>query len=99
VVVAGESMLPAFEPGDHLLVVPMAGIRPGQVVALRDPGDPARVLVKRVEAVTGGRLAVKGDNETASRDSRHFGLVPVASVVGRVLYRYRPPDRAGWLAE
>ena len=99
VVVAGSSMEPAFSPGDRLLVVPMAGIRPGHVVALRDPRDPARVLVKRVRAVGPEGIDVRGDNAGASTDSRHFGTVPAAALLGRALYRYHPPDRSGWFSD
>jgi inner membrane protease subunit 1 len=41
------------------------------------------------------RVDVRGDNEAASTDSRHFGPVPRRAVRGRVLYRYGPPARAG----
>ncbi len=38
---------------------------------------------------------VAGDNGDASRDSRHFGPVRREQLVGRVVYRYWPPERAG----
>jgi nickel-type superoxide dismutase maturation protease len=98
-VVAGASMRPGFQPGDRLVVLPMAGVHPGQVVALRDPRHEERLLVKRVHAVAAGLVDVRGDNDAASTDSRQFGPVPLARVVGRVVYRYHPPGRAGWLAE
>lgn len=96
-------MLPALAAGDRLLVVPWSPLRAGHVVAVHDPRQPARVLVKRVHAFTTdgpgvtGPLDVRGDNTGASTDSRHFGPVPLTSVVGRAVYRYHPPDRAGWL--
>ena len=99
VVVSGDSMLPAFRPGDRLLVIPVARIREGDVVAVSDPREGARLLVKRVHRVAGDRLEVQGDNPAASTDSRHFGPVPAAAVQGRAVYRYHPPDRTGWLAE
>ena len=99
VVVSGESMHPGFRPGDRLLVVPVVRARPGQVVAVRDPGQPGRVLVKRVHRVGDDRVDLRGDNAEASTDSRHFGPVRRASVIGRVVYRYAPPERAGWLSE
>jgi nickel-type superoxide dismutase maturation protease len=99
VVVAGPSMLPAFRPGDRLVVVPVGRLAPGDVVALVDPVDAGRLLVKRVRLVAGDTVDVRGDNEAASTDSRDFGAVPATSLVGRVVYRYHPADRAGWLPD
>src|SRR4051794_12571402 len=64
--VHGDSMRPGLEPGDRLLVAAWPGWRPrpGDVVAVADPREPARVMVKRVSAVDAGdRLVnVLGDN-------------------------------------
>ncbi|HMC41150.1 MAG TPA: nickel-type superoxide dismutase maturation protease [Acidimicrobiales bacterium] len=98
VVVSGESMRPALEAGDRLLVVPVARARPGQVVAVRDPRLPRRVLVKRVNAVLPGGLDVRGDSGEASTDSRVFGPVPHRDLLGVAVYRYHPPNRAGRIA-
>ncbi|MGH3078729.1 MAG: signal peptidase I [Gaiellaceae bacterium] len=38
---------------------------------------------------------VLGDNRTMSCDSRRWGTVPRASIIGRVDARYWPPNRAG----
>ena len=91
-VVSGASMLPAYEPGDRLLVGPGGRLRPGQVVALADPRD-GRLVIKRVRSVLGEAVDVRGDNEAASTDSRAYGPVPVAAIVGRVWYRYGPRER------
>lgn len=97
VVVAGDSMVPTLQPGDRLLVIP-GRVRSGDLVALRDPRDQARVIVKRVDTVDGsGRYLVAGDHRAASTDSRHFGPVERRHLLGRVLYRYAPPARAGRL--
>ncbi|MDP9404579.1 MAG: nickel-type superoxide dismutase maturation protease [Actinomycetota bacterium] len=92
--VHGDSMLPSLRPGERLLVVRANRARPGQLVVVRDPRSPHRTLVKRVAAMEGGRAQVTGDNAAASTDSAVFGPVPV---VGRVVYRYHPADRAGRL--
>jgi nickel-type superoxide dismutase maturation protease len=96
VVVAGRSMLPAFEPGDRLLVIRGRRARVGSVVAVRDPRDRSRILIKRVRARFGPRFDVRGDNAAESTDSRQFGLVSRSALVGRVIYRYSPAPRAGW---
>ena len=43
-----------------------------------------------VETVPEGMLFVLGDNRDMSYDSRHFGFVPIDSVVGKVNMRYWP---------
>ncbi|HUY66651.1 MAG TPA: nickel-type superoxide dismutase maturation protease [Acidimicrobiales bacterium] len=100
--VDGASMIPALLPGDRLVVVgrpwpPPRWPRPGEVIAVRDPREPSRVLIKRVVAVDRprGTLEVVGDAPDASTDSRQFGPVPRASVVGRAVYRYAPVGRSG----
>ena len=97
--VHGDSMRPGLEPGDRLLVVGLGRPRPGDVVAVVDPRDSERVLVKRVASVDArnGRVTVEGDNPDASTDSRTFGPVDVGVVLGRVIYRYWPEERRGRL--
>ena len=100
--VVGDSMAPALVAGDRLVVL----VRPlgrqvwpavGTVVAVADPRDERRTLVKRVASVNraASTLEVLGDDPDASTDSRVFGPVPLASVVGRVIYRYAPAGRTG----
>jgi inner membrane protease subunit 1 len=100
--VAGESMVPTLLPGDRVLVWRGLGplrppLRVGDLVAVVDPRDPKRVMVKRVTGVAGTDVSVEGDNEAASTDSRHFGPVSTAAIRGRVIYRYLPEERRGWL--
>lgn len=90
-------MRPALEEGDRLLVVRRRRYRVGDVVALPDPRLPERVVVKRVAAVDGDRLEVLGDDPAGSTDSRSFGPVAARTVIGRAVYRYAPPARAGRL--
>lgn len=92
-------MRPTLVPGDRLLVD--AGAyrdrppRPGEVVVLVDPEAPERWLVKRVHAVDpdAGTVDVRGDATEHARDSRRFGPVPLAALVGRAYRRYFPPER------
>jgi nickel-type superoxide dismutase maturation protease len=98
--VAGDSMRPALEPGDRLVIVAVPGLgggrlRPGDVVALTDPREPARIVVKRVAGVNADGVTVLGDRPDASTDSRTFGPVPRRLVHGRAVYRYWPEDRRG----
>ncbi len=97
VVVEGRSMAPALLPGDRLLVVRTRHPRVGDMVAVPDPRHPHRLLVKRVAAMRGGFVELRGDNRQASTDSRMFGDVPQRLVRGRVVRRYAPPQRRGRL--
>ena len=95
--VRGDSMRPALEPGDRLVVVRGRRPRPGQVVAVADPRQPGRLVVKRVAATSAAGVTVVGDNAAASTDSRHYGPVPARSVRGRAVYRYWPESSRGRL--
>ncbi|MHB8377475.1 MAG: S26 family signal peptidase [Dehalococcoidia bacterium] len=103
-VVEGPSMEPAFRAGERLLVSRVAYLRrapaAGDAVVLRDPERPGRYLLKRIAAPAAGqpvrdggaagpmRFFVLGDNAAVSRDSRAFGSVTRAQIVGRVWRRY-----------
>jgi nickel-type superoxide dismutase maturation protease len=96
--VFGESMTPTLHELDRLLVIgwPTRLLRPGHLVAVRRPD---RVVVKRVAEVdhAARTLTVLGDNLAASSDSRDWGPVHRADVVGRAVYRYAPSERVGRL--
>ena len=54
-------------------------------------------MLKRVADVADGACTVLGDRPEDSTDSRTFGPVPLANVLGRALFRYGPIGRIGWL--
>lgn len=98
--IEGRSMLPALHPGDWVVVEAAARrgrpFRPGDVVLVPDPRDARRVLVKRLIRLTAdGDAWVEGDNPAESTDSRQFGQVRAADIVGRALFRYHPLSRIG----
>ncbi len=91
--VEGESMAPTLSPGERVLVnrasYRRSKPRPGDLIVLRDPREPGRLLLKRIDQPTGdGAWLVAGDNELASTDSRQFGPVVEDLIVGKVLLRY-----------
>lgn len=98
--ISGRSMLPELAPGDWVLLdehaYRTAMPRRGHIVVALDPRAPHRHLVKRVTAIDlHGNVRIEGDNTADSTDSRHFGPVPRANIVGRVRWRYWPVRRAG----
>ena len=98
-VVADTSMRPTLSPGDRIVAVPYLRPRIGDVIVFRHPQQQRTVAVKRVTATTaGGDLVVSGDNPNVSTDSRHFGPLSRRLVIGRVVYRYGPPERRGRLS-
>ncbi len=87
--VAERSMEPALRPGDWLLVRRTRLIRPGQIVLARHPGRPDMLIVKRAaRRVVGGWWLASDNPEASAVDSRRFGPVPEALIVGKVLARY-----------
>jgi len=96
----GESMLPVIQPGSILLLNRVAyGLRlpwssgyllswkaprPGDVVVFSSP--VGSVAVKRIAQIVDGRAFIAlGDNPGASYDSRAYGPVPTASILGKVV--------------
>jgi phage repressor protein C with HTH and peptisase S24 domain len=85
-------MLPALAPGEWLLVRRTRTTAPGRVVVVRLGG---RLAVKRVARRTAEGWWVIGDNAEASDDSRTYGAVPDADLIGEVRLRYAPLRHAG----
>lgn len=90
--VKGNSLKPAFEPGDYVLVagVPwlLRGIRAGDTIVFRHAGYGT--LIKRVARLEeGGRAFYVLGTDEDSVDSRRFGAVPRAAVIGKVIGRLR----------
>ena len=91
-------MEPALWAGDWIVVAGVGGgPRVGEIVLLRDPREPRRLMLKRVAALADGACMVLGDRPEESTDSRTFGPVPLGNVLGRALFRYAPLGRIGWL--
>ena len=98
VAVTGRSMEPALRAGDWIVVSRLGRPpRVGEIVLLRDPRDPDRLVLKRVASVADGACIVLGDQAEESTDSRTFGPVQLADVLGRAVFRYGPITRMGWL--
>lgn len=139
--VPSASMEPTILAGDYVagdrVGLATGGVSVGDVVTFASPEGSGATLVKRVVAVAGQEIDLRGgkvfvdgtrleepyavgrtlvpdesavayphvvaddcvwvmgDNREASRDSRVFGDVPVASLSSRVALMYWPPWRVG----
>jgi nickel-type superoxide dismutase maturation protease len=95
VAVAGDSMVPALRSGDCLLVSRRARIAVGDLVVARRPHVEGLLLVKRaVRREDGGWWLLSDNAATGLDDSRAFGVLPDACVIGKVLLRYYPWRRS-----
>ncbi len=83
--VQGDSLSPEYSDGDFVVVSTKSlRLRVGDTVVFRHP--IYGTLIKRVEHIEpNGELWVVGSHPN-SVDSRSFGTVPRAAVVGRVLW-------------
>ena len=98
--VRGRSMAPTLLPGDRVVLVrPARSLRVGDVVVASDPRSATRELIKRVAAIDGFGVTLRGDNPAFSTDARSFGTVPPAAIGWRVAWRYWPQSRFGAIAE
>ncbi len=85
-------MLPLLVPGSEVLINPLAyrqhRPQPGDLVVAYHPRQPDLRLIKWVVSVDDEGCFLQGLNAAASTDSREFGTVPWARVVGQVVCRF-----------
>lgn len=86
VAVTGDSMAPTVASGSRVTAIRrFRPLRPGDLVLVADPREPRRLLLKRCARVERGLVELRGDNATASTDSRDFGPVRARDVHWLVL--------------
>ena len=96
IAVSGNSMSPAFNDGDWLLLKTFVRVDRkrlqrliGKVVVIERESYPGILFIKRVKWVEGNQVWVEGDNSLASTDSRQWGAISPTEIVGFVLFKYR----------
>ena len=87
--VSEESMLPALEPGEEIVVTDSRRPTPGEIVVLLHPYRDGFWLVKRMvepdTSIPDGMAWVLSDNHEATKaDSRSFGPIPIGNLMPRV---------------
>jgi nickel-type superoxide dismutase maturation protease len=80
--VEGMSMSPLYPPGKIVFAVRKTAPRVGDVVIIR---HHKLELIKRISRITSERVFLLGDNTDQSTDSRHYGWLPIASIMGVVI--------------
>ena len=98
-VVEGNSMSPAYNQGDWLIVRRLSGqehrLKIGKLYLISDPIRPGVKLLKRLTQtrIEHGviRFWVEGDN-SGSTDSRSWGWLDSSQILGKVLLRYKKGD-------
>lgn len=75
-------MSPALRPGRIVIASSLRSPRPGMVVIVRHLGIEK---IKRLDKIEDEKVFVLGDNPSSSTDSRHFGWLAHADIVGVVL--------------
>lgn len=81
--VQGKSMLPAYRPGQTILVSHARAFKEGDVVVAFMGG---REVIKRVHKIDSGHVYLLGDNPDHSTDSRQLGWLIDRHISGRVIW-------------
>lgn len=81
-VVNDRSMVPNYEPGDHVLTFNWWYVRLGDVVVFEADN---KFFIKRVNKLVNNLVFVGGDN---LRESSKFAPINRKQVVGRVVLKY-----------
>ena len=83
--IVGESMSPLLSHGDLLIYRSInLKLKEGQIVVFNHPNEKNRLIVKRIHNIKNTGVDVRGDNQSASIDSRQFGLIGKSSILGIV---------------
>jgi phage repressor protein C with HTH and peptisase S24 domain len=88
-VVNGHSMIPAFAPGERVLVKYGADYSESDVVLVdfTEASGQKRIDLKRIVKIEGYEVFVEGDNSEVSIDSRQYGPVRPDQIIAKVIYR------------
>ena len=83
-------MVPTLMPGDTVLASMNMVVRGGDIAIASHPTKTNVLLIKRVQEIfCDGGVYLISDNakESNARDSRHFGVIQMDQILGRVTSR------------
>jgi len=80
-------MTPTLKNGQRVLVKIAANLQIGDIVVAKHPFRKTPIIKRITEFSTGGKLFLSGDNPEESTDSRTFGEIPAADILGKVICR------------
>ncbi len=83
--VHGKSMNPILKEGQDVLVSSwLYKPKVGDIVVIKKNG---KEMIKRIQTIRDRDIFVIGDNVSESTDSRHFGPIEKAQIVGKIIFR------------
>ena len=85
--VEGNSMRPALQNGDVVLIQANKAPEVGDVVVAQHPFKQSVRVTKRVARVDPAGYELRGDDPDESTDSRTFGLIERRLILGKVVCR------------
>ncbi len=87
--ITGQSLSPEYSPGDYVVVSNLfRNPAPGDVIAFNHKSYGT--MIKKVDCISpGGREYFVTGTHPDSVDSRHFGEVSTADILGKVLWHIR----------
>ena len=83
--VEGDSMSPTLNNGDLVLVNFQTEFKVGDIILANHPFDKGAKLIKRIWKISPtGKYFLIGDNLAKSTDSRNFGELSAADILGKI---------------
>lgn len=77
-------MIPAYVPAERVLIHYGAGYKVSDVIVLK---NHEHLELKRITNIEDDLIFVEGDNKEVSVDSRNYGPIRSAQIIGKVVYR------------
>lgn len=88
--IQGHSMEPLIQDGNTVLVSSIFYLfknpKVNDIIAFKNAAG--KVLIKRITKKENGSFFIEGDNKKDSLDSKNFGMISKAKILGKVIYKF-----------